>query len=120
MMNKDKFVTILKRMEEQEKIDLDFAEAVSKAFDCFAVSYNNGRLSRIVVDLLNDIFDLSKTAEYGSDIEYFMYELDYGKKWKTGMITDKDGNDIDFSTAEKLYDYLTKPSAIKQEIVVGC
>ena len=29
------------------------------------------------------------------------------QKYETEMITDKDGKDIDFSTAEKLYDYLT-------------
>jgi hypothetical protein len=41
------------------------------------------------------------------NIDYFIYELDYGRKYEPGMITDKNGADIDFSTAEKLYDYLT-------------
>ena len=41
------------------------------------------------------------------NIDYFIYELDYGRKYESGMITDENEKDIDFSTAEKLYDYLT-------------
>jgi len=40
-------------------------------------------------------------------IDYFCNELEYGKKWKAGMIQDNDGQDIDLSTSEKLYDFLT-------------
>lgn len=40
------------------------------------------------------------------NIDYFIYELDYGRKYEPGMITDENGHDIDFSSAEKLYDYL--------------
>ena len=44
--------------------------------------------------------------DQGEDISYFIYELDYGRDYEEGCITDQDGNNIDFSTAEKLYDYL--------------
>jgi hypothetical protein len=40
------------------------------------------------------------------NIDYYIYELDYGRKYEPGMITDENGHDIDFSSAEKLYDYL--------------
>ena len=40
------------------------------------------------------------------DIDYFIYELDYGRKYEPGMIKDEHDQDIDFSTAGKLYDYL--------------
>jgi hypothetical protein len=41
------------------------------------------------------------------NIDYYIYELDYGRKYEPGIITDENGHDIDFSSAEKLYDYLT-------------
>ena len=41
------------------------------------------------------------------NIDYYIYELDYGRKYEPGIITDENGRDIDFSSAEKLYDYLT-------------
>lgn len=42
------------------------------------------------------------------NIDYFINELDFGRKYKPGMITDDDDEDIDLSTAEKLYDYLVR------------
>ena len=59
----------------------------------------------IVLDLLkfifNDIYD---------NISYFVYELDYGRKYTPDSITyiDENGNNatVDLSTEEKLYDYL--------------
>ncbi len=41
------------------------------------------------------------------NIDYYIYELDYGRKYESGIITDENGHDIDFSSSEKLYDYLT-------------
>ena len=62
-------------------------------------------LEDVVVSLLEDA-TCCPEDEYGSDISYFIYELDFGKDWEPGMIIDREGNDIDFSTVEKLYDYL--------------
>ena len=41
-------------------------------------------------------------------IHYFCFELDFGRKWKSGMATDADGMDIKLETAEDLYNYLSK------------
>lgn len=43
-------------------------------------------------------------------IDYFCFELDFGKKWKEGTITEKDGTDIVLKTAEDLYNLLEKQS----------
>lgn len=42
----------------------------------------------------------------GDMISYFCYDLDFGSKWKKGMILDKDGQDIKLATVDDLYDYL--------------
>ena len=39
-------------------------------------------------------------------ISYYCFELDFGRNWKVGMITSKDGQDIPLSTPEDLYDLL--------------
>ena len=44
------------------------------------------------------------------NIDYFIYELDYGRKYQPGMIQDENGQNINLSTAEKLYDYITEIS----------
>lgn len=37
----------------------------------------------------------------------FCFDMDYGRGYKSGYLKDEGGNEIDFSTPEKLYDYLT-------------
>lgn len=56
-----------------------------------------------VVFLLRKLMD-----DLYENIDYFINELDFGRKYKPGMITDDDDEDIDLSTAEKLYDYLVR------------
>lgn len=46
--------------------------------------------------------------EVMSNIEYFVYELDFGKKYKDGMIKDGEGNYIKMGTVAELYDVLIK------------
>lgn len=40
-------------------------------------------------------------------IEYYIYELNYGKDYRPGCATDKDGN-IDLSDAGALWEFLKK------------
>lgn len=56
-----------------------------------------------VIKLLHILFDKTPNEEL---IDYFIFELDFGSKWKSGTIKGNDGLDIKLSTAEELYDYL--------------
>ena len=88
--------------ESRENIDCDFANSAS-----LQVAHESS-----VIQLLQILMDDTEDDNRYSDISYFIYELDYGRKYKPGMITDQDGNDIDFSTAEKLYDYLVEKNKL--------
>lgn len=49
---------------------------------------------------------LEKLMQDGfGNISCFIYELDYGREYQEGCVSDKNGN-IDISTPEKLYDFL--------------
>lgn len=48
-------------------------------------------------------------------IDYFIYELDYGRKYEAGMITDENGEDIDLRTPELLYDFIINNGVIYQK-----
>ena len=76
--------------ESRENIDNDFMNGSS-----LQINHKD-----IVIELL------SKLMHDEGDIDYFVYELNYGREYEHGMITDTDGTDVDFSTSEKLYDYL--------------
>lgn len=60
----------------------------------------------LIADVLSEKFDVpDKFREIYSDVIYFVYDLNFGKEFKMGMVIDPDGSFPDFSTAEKLYDY---------------
>ncbi len=44
----------------------------------------------------------------GDTLEWWLFECDYGRKFRVGSFTEADGKEIDISTAEKLYEYLRK------------
>lgn len=108
MISKEKFVTIINKM----KLVDDFVNEVNdksrdlreKLDDSFLDFFEGNSLfvahSDIVVQLLENMFNNNDM------ISYWIYELDYGRKYEGGTISDCDGNNIDVSTVEKLYDYL--------------
>ena len=58
-----------------------------------------------VVNLLHYIFGGKDADEW---IGYFCFELDFGRKYHSGRITDADGSDIKMASAEDLYEFLIK------------
>ena len=110
MITKERFIQIIKRLENynklQEQINSLFDECIdNKENDfCNAGSICIGHES-VVVELLENMFNTDM-------ISYFIYELDYGKKYKAGCVLDENMNEIDLSTAEKLYDYLIKETEV--------
>lgn len=106
IISKEKFVEIINRLknynELQDKIDNLFKDNIENRERDFinAGSICIGHES-VVVYLLEKIFDTDM-------ISYFIYELDYGKKYKAGCVLDENMNEIDLSTAEKMYDYLVQ------------
>lgn len=106
IISKDKFVEIINRLKNynnlQNKINDLFRDNIdNKEMDFInAGSICIGHES-VVVYLLERMFDTDM-------ISYFIYELDYGKKYKAGCVLDENMNEIDLSTPEKLYDYLVQ------------
>lgn len=54
-----------------------------------------------VTSLLEHIME-----DKGEWISYWVFELDFGKKYKDGMVTDADGSIIKLQTVEDLYNFL--------------
>ncbi len=50
-------------------------------------------------------------GDTSGDISYFCYELDFGRDWHEGCITNEDGTDIKMATVDDLWDYLTSKGA---------
>lgn len=106
MISKKEFVEIIERLKNyndlQDKIDDLFKSNIdNKEMDFMnAGSICIGHES-VVVELLENMFDTDM-------ISYWIYELDYGERYEEGCVLDENMNEIDLSTAEKMYDYLVK------------
>ena len=66
-----------------------------------AIFWPYNKYETMMIKLLSEIF---KDEEEGW-INYYIYELEFGKRWKPGYIIDN-GRDIKMETPGDLYDYL--------------
>ena len=106
MITKERFVQILRRLENynklQEQINSLFDECIDNKENDFC---NAGGIcighESVVVELLENMFNDKDT------ISWWLYECNYGRDFSLGDL-EVDGIEIDLSTAEKLYDYLIK------------
>ena len=105
MLSKEIFVKAMKALQAMDEAEMTLDDTSNGAIRLFEWKPYSDLLATYI-QVLEDAMGIETNDEYGSDISYFIYELDYGKKWTTDSITTSDGESIDISTAEKLYDYL--------------
>lgn len=99
MLTKEQFINYINRLqsfidynEEINSLQTKYKKEIySSDYDMFDVA----------VSILMDMFRDNENDNIG----YFIYELDFGRKYKDGMIKDNNVN-IRMSNAEELYDYL--------------
>ena len=106
-ISKEEFVEVLNRLRESSDLVRKVNGLFRDSRDNVECDFCNGAALQISHES-TVVFLLRKLMKDAIDnIDYFIYELDYGRKYEPGMITDEDGRAIDLSTSEKLYDYLT-------------
>lgn len=104
-LTKQEFVDIISRLREATELVDKVEEFFHNSRDNLECDFCNGaglQISHegIVVKLLEKLMQ-----DGAGNISYFIYELDYGKEYQDGCVSDSNGN-IDISTPEKLYDFL--------------
>ena len=102
-MNKTDFAKAIKNLQIFNTL-IEPYENILKEYGPWCELYAQN--ARLIADAISEKFNVSD--EYESicgDIEYFVFELDFGRDFQIGMVIDADGSQPDFSTAEKLYDY---------------
>lgn len=98
----DKTINFIKERQEKE---LQINKVLTEEFeDSTFLPYD--KYESAMVDLLAAA---TSSKDYNSleDIEYFIYELDFGAEWQEGFLTDAKGATIKFQTSKDLYDYIT-------------
>jgi hypothetical protein len=105
-ISKELFIETINKIKEQ--IDHD-----DKCWEAFKIILPNdfvtGYDNNIVIGQLIKILKVATKDDHkDSWIEYFIYELHFGKKYAEGCATYKNGENIDLSTPEDLYEFLVK------------
>lgn len=96
----NRYMTALKDEEElQDKLTDAVSEYNRKQNMCIHLVIPSQ--DHLIVDLLTKILD-----DKSKWISYWVYELDCGRKYKDGSITDKDGSVIKLKTIEDLWNLL--------------
>ena len=105
-MQKDLFVETINKLKQQYDHDTECSELLGKIY-CNAftanLTYKNSFLSEQLIKILQEQLQDNHDQSW---IEYFMFELDFGKKKGNNSAWRKDGSVIDLSDAGKLYDFL--------------
>ncbi len=103
IISKKLFIETIDALKKQYEHDEKCAKAIQSVYqNDFISGYDNSKLNNQLVKILQECFN---DAHVHSLIEYYMYELDFGVKYKKGYVTEGKNN-IDISTSAKLYDYL--------------
>lgn len=108
MLSKEKFCKYIADMQATYDLDCRLSNVFNESGGTFCMPQPYDELEMDVAALLAESFHAKNTRWIQEEIEYFCYEADFGRKYHDGMVTDKDGNNIDIGTSEKLYDYIVK------------
>ena len=65
---------------------------------------------------VSDLFYEEERDSIGDEIQYYMWELDFGKKWKPNSVT-VDGENIRLTNSEELWDYITKYELCDSQVI---
>lgn len=109
-MKKELFIEAIEALEKQVEFDTEFSRHMGNAFpDAFRENLfpKNHFLQNAVIHVLQAEMNDIELCEYGQTwIEYFLWELNFGKENHRLKVT-VNGNEIPMSNAAELYDFLS-------------
>lgn len=101
LLSLDEFTEYMEEVQKQNKFYLDLCNLCDDMDGYQTYSIELPTLENQVVDLLEDIFE--DTAHW---ISYWVYELDFGREYYDGCVTDEVEGDIKLHTIQDLYIFL--------------
>ena len=104
IISKELFIDCIKSMRDVWDYQRESVELIDKYYpysQTTILDYPScdDELLRLLTQIMKDDDGL---------ISYFCYEIDFGREWKVGCITDTDGTDIPLGTIEDLWEALNR------------
>lgn len=104
MITYEKFKEIINHFYNQQ----DFVESFRTSLKYYdkmefidPYCFTDPEADEYIIELLEEMFD-----DESHWISFYIYELDCGRRWNPGYITDEDGRDIPLSCTEELWNLL--------------
>ena len=104
MLSREEFVEIMDRLRAAKELADELSEVLERGRE--KVEYGIEGCGCIQITHETDVIRLLERIMRDEDafISYFVYELDYGKNYVPGLVTDGCG-EVDLGDAGALYDY---------------
>ena len=106
MITKKQFVNIITHLKEVNDFVNKTNVRAKRLHDSIISDFFNA--SSLSISFEDDLVNVLENMFNTDLISWWLYELDYGKKFELGYLEEENGYKPDLSTAEKLYDYLVK------------
>lgn len=87
----------------------DFMQYMNKLSDVNINLFEEDSVNELIDNfstLISNACNDMDTSRVGTELDYFMWDLDFGKKWTEASLRDEYHNPIDISTTEKFWDYI--------------
>lgn len=104
IISREEFTKYINRIHDLQKMDDEMRDWCHKWSPDTDIFFSQMNAECELVELLDKM--THPEDSYGDDVSYFVYELNFGEDYHPGCVTEADGTEIDFSTTDKLYDYL--------------
>lgn len=110
-LTKKQFVNFIDSIKKHHEANGKAQDLLSKLLRQSFVIFDYGdTLEGNMLHILEEVMEDS----YGW-ISYFIYELEFGAKYKAGCAKYKNGKNINLSTAEHLFTFLERESKIRKQ-----
>ena len=110
MISKQEFVKYINFLRELDSCELKFQKSLEECFGKENVGhfFVFNSITQTIVEMLCKLLDIEPDLDdnFGDDLHYFIYELDYGDAKGANEAIEAYGKTWDLSSPEKFYDYL--------------
>ena len=104
MLSKEKFIRAIDHIKEHDELESNLCSALeAMSPDSYCCAFVYSKYETLTIDLIKEALGLDEEVDW---IEYFIYDLEFGAKFKVGCVVEADGKAVDLSTPAALYDYL--------------
>lgn len=117
MISKEKFVEYINFIKSLDEKESNLQKGLEVCFGRENVGhlFVFNEVVQKMIEMLCDLVEIEYNSDphIGDEIQYFIYELDYGKNECSDKAVEFDNMTFDLSTPEKLYDYLVYDQSLK-------